>query len=215
MDNLLAWTASAASNHRSWAGPLFFLFAFGESLAVVGTFIPATPILFLLGTLLGAGEIGLEVIPWAIAGAILGYWASWAIGWRFGIRLYRSRFFRSNRRKVAAVRLFFRRWGGPSLVFGRYVLGPFQSMIPLAAGVARFGGRSFHPWNVVSGVAWVFVVLTPGVLVGRGVIAAGPDSVFADWVMAAVTLVSVGAIVVALAANVLRYSKTSKSSGDF
>ncbi|MFZ4382671.1 MAG: DedA family protein, partial [Sandarakinorhabdus sp.] len=143
-------------DHRHLAGPAFGLLALGESLVIIGTFIPATPILFLVGTLLGSGALDpLAILPWALAGAIVGYWASWRLGRRSGPLIYASRRFRPYRREIARTRLFFRRWGGPSLVIGRFVLGPFQSMLPFVAGVAEMPMRRFHLWNSLSSTLWV------------------------------------------------------------
>ena len=127
------------------AGPAFGLLALGESLVLLGIVIPATPILFLVGTLLGSGALDpFAILPWALVGAITGYWASWALGRRSGHTIYASPHFRPHRREIARTRLYFRRWGGPSLILGRYVLGPFQSMLPFVAGVAKMPRRQFH-----------------------------------------------------------------------
>ena len=158
-------------DHRHLAGPAFGLLALGESLVIIGTFIPATPILFLVGTLLGSGALDpLAILPWALAGAIVGYWAYWRLGRRSGPLIYASRRFRPFRREIARTRLFFRRWGGPSLVIGRFVLGPFQSMLPFVAGVAEMPMRRFHLWNSLSSTLWVLGVLAPGYLFGRGIV---------------------------------------------
>lgn len=191
--------------HKAWAAPAFGLLAFGESLAVAGVFIPATPILFLMGALLGGGELEpVPVLAWAIAGAVGGYWASWAVGRRLGPAVYRVRALRGHRRGVARARLFFRRWGGPALVVGRYVLGPFQSMLPLVAGVAAMGPRRFHGWNVASGVVWVFVCLAPGYLAASGLWALGADARLERRLVAGLGMVSVGGIVAALGAAAWR-----------
>jgi len=153
------------------AGPAFGLIAFGESLVLAGIFIPATPILFLVGTLLGSGTLGpAAILPWAFAGAIGGSWVSWLVGHRSSHGIYASRHFVPHRRQIARARLYFRRWGGISLILGRYVLGPFQSLLPFVAGVAGMPGRRFHAWNTLSGTIWVIAVLAPGYIVGSGVV---------------------------------------------
>lgn len=184
--------------NRAWAAPAFGLLAFGESTAVLGIIIPATPILFLMGTLLGSGRLNVApVLAWAIPGAIGGYWLSWAIGARLGHRIYHGRALKRHRRGVARARLFFRRWGGPALILGRYVLGPFQSMLPLVAGVAKMDARRFNAWNVASGVIWVIVCLAPGYLTARGLWAAGADPRVEQWLTAGLAVASVGLIVAA------------------
>ncbi len=202
-----ALTAAIAA-HALWAGPLFGLLALGESTAILGVIIPATPILFLVGTLLGSGQLEPRwILPWAIAGAIAGYWLSWAIGRRSGTRLYRTPLLRNHRRGVARARLFFRRWGGPSLILGRYVLGPFQSMLPLVAGVAAMDQRRFHAWNIASGTTWVFVVLAPGYLTAQGVVMLGVGAAQQRWLILALIVVSVGMAVSAIAGLLLRWHR--------
>lgn len=199
--------------HRWWAGPVFGLLAFGESLALVGAAIPATPILFLVGVLLGSGTLDpLVIMPWAMAGAIGGYWLSWVLGRLLGPRAYRSRWLIGQRRAPARTRLYFRRWGGPSLVLGRYVLGPFQSLLPFVAGTAGMPARRFHAWNVLSGVLWV-VVLTPGFLTARGIALFGVSPANLQGLSVAMLLVSGGAIVLVVGATVLSRGRNRWQDG--
>lgn len=199
--------------NRAWAAPVFGLLAFGESLALAGTLIPATPILFLMGTLLGSGKLDVApVLGWAIAGAIGGYWASWAIGRRLGPSIYRRRALKGHRRGIARARLFFRRWGGPALIVGRYVLGPFQSMLPLIAGVAAMSAGRFHGWNTASGVIWVIVCLAPGYLAAKGLWAIGADARIEQALIAGLGLLSVGLIVAALGGTAWRAYRVRRSA---
>jgi membrane protein DedA with SNARE-associated domain len=205
MNGLLDQLAAFMTDHRWLAGPAFALIAFGESLAVLGIFIPATPILFMVGVLMGSGRVdALPVALFGMAGAIAGYWASWQAGRQLGHRVWQARSLARHRRGIARARLFFRRWGGISLVAGRYVLGPFQSMLPLVAGVARMDAHRFHRWNLLSGVLWVTLVLTPGFLVGRGIEIVGLDSRYQDRILAALTAASCLLIVLGLAATLRR-----------
>lgn len=192
--------------HGFWAGPAFGLLAFGESLAVVGTIIPATPLLFLIGIMLGKGLLHpLAVLPWAVAGAITGYWMSWAVGSRLGPSVYRHRLFGGQRRAIARVRLFFRRWGGPALIVGRFVLGPVQSMLPLVAGVAAMTPRRFHRWNAVSGVLWVCLVVTPGYIAARGFNILGFDEQTQQGLVMALALLSLLLILLVVATMLFRW----------
>lgn len=205
MNGLLEHLADFMVDYRWLAGPVFGLIAFGESLAVVGIFIPATPVLFMVGVLAGGGRVdATSVVLCGMAGAITGYWLSWRAGVRLGHRAWHLSALARHRRGVARTRLFFRRWGGLSLIAGRYVLGPFQSMLPLVAGVARMDAHRFHRWNILSGVLWIMLVLTPGYLVGRGVEIAGFDPAWQGRIIAILTLVSCGLIVTGLIAAAVK-----------
>jgi len=211
MPDLLARITAWLLAHREWAGLAFGLLAFGESLAVLGIIIPATPVLFLVGTLLGNGTLDpFAVLPWAIIGAIVGYWLSWLAGRRVGAAVYRSSALAAHRHGIIRARLFFRRWGGPSLVFGRYLLGPFQSLLPLVAGVAAMPPRRFHIWNIVSGVVWVFVVLAPGYLAAKGFTLFGFGPAEQRRITLALLVVSVGLIVATLIAATHHAVRTAR-----
>lgn len=203
------WMNSVLDYHAGWAWLAFALIACGESTALVGAFIPATPVLLLVGTMVGSGRLSpWDVVPSGIAGATLGYGLSYAVGRWTGRRLGHAAVLRPHRRSVARVRLFFSRYGAPSLILGRYVLGPFQSLLPWFAGAAGMPARRFWAINIFSSVLWIFATLTPGYLAARGAahIPGGPE-----WQYGAVgmlTTISVAAavlcILVALAQPVVR-----------
>lgn len=205
MNGLLQSLADFMVEHRWLAGPAFGLMAFGESLAVLGIFIPATPVLFMVGVLMGSGRVdALSVALFGITGAICGYWVSWAAGRKLGHTVWHRPSLARHRRGIARARLFFRRWGGISLVAGRYVLGPFQSMLPLVAGVAQMDAHRFHRWNITSGILWISLVLTPGFLVGRGIEIAGLDKAWQDRIVIILMAISCGLIVLGLAAAAVK-----------
>jgi membrane protein DedA with SNARE-associated domain len=201
MNGLLDHLAAFLTDNSWLAGPAFALIAFGESLAVVGIFIPATPILFMIGVLIGNGRIdAASIVLFGMAGAISGYWASWKLGHHLGNRAWQAPALVRHRRGIARARLFFRRWGGISLIVGRYLLGPFQSMLPLVAGVARMNAWRFHRYNIASGILWVMLVLAPGFLVGQGIAIAGLDHNHQDQMIMRLTVASFLVILAGLAA---------------
>ena len=135
MEELITRTTEIISEHGAWAGPIVGILAFGESLALVGLFIPATALMIAVGGLLGAGTIDpLPVIACAAIGAILGDWISYRIGRWIGPSIYRRWPLNRHRPTVARARLFFRRYGFVSIFLGRF-LGPIRTTIPLVAGV--------------------------------------------------------------------------------
>ncbi len=154
-----------------------------------------------MGTLLGSGRLSpWDVVPAAMVGAILGYGLSYHGGAYLGRGFARHRRLRKHRRSVARARLFFSRHGGPSIIFGRYALGPFQSLLPFVAGTVRMPVRRFWVINVASGVIWVLVTLTPGYLVARSLngVPLGPH--WQDEASAVLIAVSGGAVVICIGA---------------
>lgn len=99
----------------------------------------------------------------AAVAAFAGDQAGYVLGKRFGRRLFKpdARVLKIERLEKAAS--FFARYGGASLVLGRFV--PFvRTYVPLAAGIAALPYRRFLPWNALGGVSWAVLMAVLGVL---------------------------------------------------
>ena len=98
--------------HHEWAGPVTALLTLGESLLVVGLFIPATALMVVMGTLIGSGMLdGWTIMIWGIAGAVVGDALSYWLGRWVGPGVMRRWPLNRQRRGVARARLFFYRYG--------------------------------------------------------------------------------------------------------
>lgn len=167
MEDLIARATALITEHAVWAGPIIGLLAFGESLAIIGLFIPATALMIAAGGLIGTGVLNpLPVLAFAIGGAIVGDWISYSVGRRIGPSIYRRWPLNRHRSTVARARLFFRRYGFAAIFIGRF-LGPIRSTIPLVAGVMDMDQRRFQLANVASAILWVPVMFAPGYLAAR------------------------------------------------
>jgi len=169
VEELIPRATAFIAEHGVWAGPIVGMLAFGESLAVVGLFIPATALMIAVGGLIGTGTVDpLPVMLWAMGGAVLGDWLSYTLGRWIGPSIYRRWPLNRHRPMVARARLFFRRYGFVSIFIGRF-LGPIRATIPLVAGVMEMGYRRFQLANVTSAVLWVPVMFAPGYFAVRSV----------------------------------------------
>lgn len=151
--------------HQGWTPVICFFLAFGESLAVIGLFVPATFALVGIGAVIGAaGVAGVEFwMVWmgAAAGAAIGDWVSYLIGYKlenaakriWPLSRYPAMYDRGER--------FFRRWGVWSIFLGRF-FGPVRAVIPLIAGVFEMPMLYFQLANISSAMVWAFVLLAPG-----------------------------------------------------
>lgn len=176
--------------HRDWAGPIIALLVFGESLAVIGMFFPATPIMFAIGGMMGAGSLDpVRVGLWAIAGAILGDWVSYSLGRGIGPSIYYRRPFVRHRAAFAKARLFFQRYGFASIFIGRF-LGPVRATVPLVAGVVGMPRRTFQLSNILSACAWVPASFAPGYIAIAGI--------WSTRLMGQADLVAVGGVIALL-----------------
>jgi membrane protein DedA with SNARE-associated domain len=167
VDDLIPTAMAFITEHRGWAGPIIGVLTFGESLAVIGLLMPATALMIATGSMIGTGLLDpLPVFLWAATGAILGDWVSFAIGRAIGHSAYYRWPLNRHREGVAKTRLFFRRYGLVSILFGRF-LGPVRATIPLVAGVMGMKQRTFQIANVASAILWVPALLAPGFLAAR------------------------------------------------
>jgi membrane protein DedA with SNARE-associated domain len=148
--------------HAILAPPIVFVLAFGESFAFVSLLLPATILLVGIGGIISAAEIGFWPI-WgaAAAGAILGDWVSYFLGFHYKDAI--GGFWPLSRHPalLAKGRAFFEVWGAPGVFVGRF-FGPLRCIMPLVAGICAMPMIPFQIANLTSGVLWATAVLAPG-----------------------------------------------------
>ena len=161
-DALLDWI----SRHPIAAGIVIFLIAFGDALLIVGVAIPAAPLLFAVGTLVGLGHIdGTYAILCAALGAFCGDGVSYLAGRKYGNSLKTRWPFAQNPQWLARGDLAFRRHGMKSLVIGRFV-GAIRPFIPAIAGMVRMPAQKYAFATGIAAVLWAVAFLAPGWLFG-------------------------------------------------
>ncbi len=159
---LLDWIAA----HPTWAGVMVFVIACGESLAVVGLFVPGALLLFGAGALVAGGELALwPILAWAVAGAVLGDGVSFWLGYHYKQRLRELWPFRNYPKLMSRGESFFFKHGGKSIAFGRFV-GPVRPIVPAVAGMLGMSPLRFVLVNVASALLWAPAYILPGVVVG-------------------------------------------------
>ncbi len=172
MDSYVSQVIAFIEANQQWAGPVIALLTAGESMILVGLFIPATAFLLLVGGLVGAGALPIStVLIWGIVGAVIGDAISYYLGRWMGPTVRRWPILKSQRTAIARARLAFYRHGFMAVLVGRF-LGPIRSTIPLVAGMMQMRSRPFQLANVLSAILWVPVMLAPGFLLARGLGAA-------------------------------------------
>ena len=150
IDSSIAWISA----HPVAAGGLVFLIAFGDALAVVGMVVPALPLLFAVGVLVGTGHInGSYALASAALGAFAGDGLSYWVGHRWGYRLREHWPFRRYPQWLDRGERLFRRHGAGAVVIARYV-GPVRPFVPAVAGMLRVRLRRYLPASAFAAVTW-------------------------------------------------------------
>ncbi len=161
-DSTIAWISA----HPYAAGGLIFLIAFCDALAVVGIVVPALPLLFAVGALVGLGHVdGTYAIVCAALGAFAGDALSFWIGHRWGPQLREHWPFRRYPQLLDRGESLFRRHGSKGIVIARFV-GPVRPFVPAVAGMLRMPLKRYLPASIFAAITWAAAFLAPGWLFG-------------------------------------------------
>jgi membrane-associated protein len=152
----------------SWLGYAFlFAIVFSETGLLVGFFLPGDSLMFLIGTVAGAGNLNLFAVnivlmTAAVAGDTFGY----VLGRQTGPKIFSrpdSRLFR--REHLERTHAFYEKYGGKTIIYARFV--PIvRTFAPFIAGVGKMDYARFLSFNVFGGIGWVFSMTMLGYLLG-------------------------------------------------
>lgn len=154
------------SEHPTLALGAVFAAALLEALAVIGTVIPGSSIVFVGGMLVGLKALD----PWwtaaaAIIGAIIGDSLSYSLGRHHHERLRAMWPLKTHPELFDRGQAYLAKNGGKSVFMGRF-LGPMRAIVPVVAGMSGMPATQFYVVNILSALAWVAAHMLPGVLFG-------------------------------------------------
>ena len=160
--------AAFVQAYGPWVYALLFVIVFVETGVVVMPFLPGDSLLFVVGTLCGAGLMSLPLaMALLIVAAVLGDQTNYLIGRHVGPRVWgweQSRFF--NKRAFEQAHAFYERWGGVTIILARFM--PFiRTFAPFVAGVAEMNRARFTSYNVIGALIWVIGLTLAGYLFGN------------------------------------------------
>ncbi len=165
-----AWIESAtawiAANPIA-AGAVIFLIAFCDALVIVGIVVPALPLLFAVGALVGLGHVsGPYALACATLGAFIGDGLSYWVGSRWGPQL-RSRWpFSRYPQWLDRGEALFRRHGSMSIAIARFV-GAVRPFVPAIAGMLHMPMRRYALPSLAACLVWSLAFLAPGWALGK------------------------------------------------
>ncbi|WP_291511952.1 VTT domain-containing protein [Acidithiobacillus sp.] len=162
-----------------------FLILFAETGLVVTPILPGDSMLFVCGTLAGAGLMSLSaLLSSLITAAVLGDGLNYYLGRRYGVRLFGGRWLR--REYLQRTEAFYERHGGKAVVIGRF-LPIIRTFVPFVAGIARMPYARFLRFNLFGAVLWVGGLVLAGYFLGA-----------VPWVKSHLNLVLVALILLSL-----------------
>jgi len=160
--------ANFVNAHGAWVYALLFAIIFVETGVVVMPFLPGDSLLFVVGTMCGAGLMSLPAsVGLLTLAAVAGNQSNYTIGRFFGPKVFQwehSRFF--NKHAFEQAHEFYERYGGITIVVARFM--PFlRTFAPFVAGVAQMTRRKFTLFDVTGGALWVGGITLAGYLFGN------------------------------------------------
>lgn len=146
---------------------LLFLIIFAETGLVVTPFLPGDSLLFVVGTLAGAGYLNIYVILGTLTlAAILGDSVNYSLGKKLGAKVFsktNSRFF--NPDHLEKTRKFYAKYGAKTIILARFV--PIvRTFAPFVAGIGEMHYGQFVTYNILGGIIWVFSLTILGYFFG-------------------------------------------------
>lgn len=135
MEDMVRALVDFVRDHQSWAAPIMFALAFGESLAFLSLLIPAWGALVGIGALIGPS--GISFWPVWIGGALgaaCGDWISYWFGFTFKDRVAHMWPLSRYPELLPRGEAFVRKWGTLGIFLGRF-FGPLRASVPLASFV--------------------------------------------------------------------------------
>ncbi|HVP96501.1 VTT domain-containing protein [Methanoregula sp.] len=150
-----------------WTYAILFLILFCECGIVLAAFLPGDSMLFVAGTLAGAGMLDIRIllgtlIIACVLGDTLNYW----IGYTFEMRVLEWKYSPVKKEHLDETHQYFEKYGGFTIVIARFM--PFiRTFAPFLAGVGKMRYTWFIGYNVLGGVLWATLFLLVGYFVGN------------------------------------------------
>ena len=163
------WIESASawiSAHAMAAGAVVFLIALTEALIFIGFFVPALPLLFAVGVLIGLGHVnGPYALVCCTLGAFFGDASSYWVGHNWGPVLRQRWPFSRYPKWLDRAETMFRRNSLKGIFIARFV-GAVRPFVPAIAGMTGMPLRRYAPLSFIACIAWSAAYLAPGWALG-------------------------------------------------
>lgn len=170
LSSLLHPTATIQSAGSIGGYILITAIIFAECGLLVGFFLPGDSLLFAAGVLAAQGLFNVWIVMGLLlAAAIIGVSVGYAVGSRWGRRLFEredSRFFKKE--NLFKAEAFYEKHGGKAIILTRFI-PIIRTFVPVVAGISRMPYHKLLFYNIVGGVIWVLGLVGAGFWLGEKV----------------------------------------------
>ncbi len=154
-------------NYGFFVYAITFIVIFVETGLVIMPFLPGDTLLFVAGTFASLGSLNIFILLIILSlAAILGDSINYLIGNKLGRKAFDSegRFF--NKKYLIATEEFYEKHGNKTIIIARFI-PVIRTFAPFAAGIGKMKYPRFLAYNIIGGIAWVFIFVLGGYFFGN------------------------------------------------
>jgi membrane-associated protein len=146
---------------------IIFGIIFIETGLVLTPFLPGDSLLFAAGAMSAIGSFNIWIIlPLIIIAAIAGDNSNYWIGRFFGEKMIANPKIPIKKEYIEKTQIFFEKYGKKTIILARFV--PIvRTFTPFVAGVGKMNYRTFLPYDIAGGIAWVSIFMLAGFFFGN------------------------------------------------
>lgn len=168
---------------------VLLLVVYAETGIFFGFIFPGDALLFTAGILCGTKDLSVNIFMLIILvciAAIAGNATGYITGKYLGKRLFHKKdTFFFKQKHLETTRIFYKKYGGVSLIAGRFIW-IVRTFVPILAGAIDMNFWRFNYYNVVGAVIWVGSLVSLGYLLGRQIPEAAQNI---EYIIAGITVV--------------------------
>lgn len=146
---------------------LIFVIIFSETGLVVAPFLPGDSLLFVGGTLAGAGHMNIWILYISLlAAAILGDTVNYWIGHYIGPKVFENKNSKIFKKEyLEKTREFYEKYGAKTIILARF-FPIIRTFAPFVAGIGKMHYETFLLYNIIGGFLWVTLFTFAGFFFG-------------------------------------------------
>ncbi len=178
IEQIMKITASYIHQHHNIGVLIAAFVSCLESLAIVGSIIPGSITMTIIGSLIGSGVLSAKITIVAIfIGGMIGDYISFWCGDYYKENIKNFNIIKRYHKFFLWGEEFVKKQGVKGIVIGRF-FGPMRSMIPMVAGILAMPRSKFILAAIPSVMLWEICYLTPGIILGAFAIELPPGAAF-------------------------------------
>jgi membrane-associated protein len=189
-------------DYGSWTYLVLFLIIFCETGLVVTPFLPGDSLLFIIGSLCGAGFLDpLLTAGLLVAAAVLGDNTNYWIGRFVGPAVFnRENSKLLNKKHLEKTHAFYEKHGGKTVVIARF-MPIVRTFAPFVAGIGKMTYSKFLSFSVGGGILWIGGFIGLGYMIGN-----------MPWVKKYFSVVIYGIILLSITPGLIEFIKAKRAA---